>query len=120
MGALYIIGLFMFAGYISSKMYLPLIIVYYSQEDIEMYGIDWDGPLTNDPAETPNIVEIPETPNPLVPNIFQEMCGQIDPLHESSNYGIDIFIQAMSFLETRGGNVFLTMIPIYCQTCLHS
>ena len=72
----------------------------YQQEEIEAYGIDWDGPLPDDPVETPDAVTVPETPNPMVPSIFQEMCEQVHPLEESLNYGIDLFMQAKSFLET--------------------
>ena len=35
--------------------------LYYEQEEIEAYGIDWDGPLLDDPVEIPDAVTVPET-----------------------------------------------------------
>lgn len=66
------------------------------QEEFQSYGIDWDGPQRDDRDD---IVTIPDTPCPCTPDVFHQMCAHIDPLRESSDYGIDIFTDAMSFLE---------------------
>lgn len=68
------------------------------QEEFEAYGIDWDGPVPGS-NETPDVVTVPETLNPLTPQNFQELCQQVDPLRESANYAIHIFMHATSFLE---------------------
>lgn len=67
------------------------------QQEINGYGIDWDGPL---PEEEPDcsVVTVPETPCPLEQDHYQELCALIDPLRHSNSYGIDILTEVISFL----------------------
>lgn len=59
-----------------------------------MYGVDSDGPL---PCEPDGIVSLPETENHLSDEIYNDLINLIDPLRESNNYGIDIFLDVLAF-----------------------
>lgn len=61
------------------------------QEDLEFFGMDWDGGPLPTECETICALEIPETLCPLCVSIFQELQRTVDPLGESTNYGIDIY-----------------------------
>lgn len=68
---------------------------------MQAYGIDFDGPLPDDHTDDGNLVEIPRTSIPLEPTDYQEMCAAIDPLRPSDSYGIDIYMEVMSFITAR-------------------
>lgn len=68
------------------------------QDEIQAYGIDFDGPLPDDHADDGNLVEVPRTLIPLEPTDYQEMCAAIDPLRLSDSYGIDIYMEVLSFI----------------------
>lgn len=44
------------------------------QEEINAYGIDWDGPLPDE------AVDVPEVPGLLDPNQLQVLINSVDPL----------------------------------------
>ena len=46
-------------------------------------------------------VAVPETDMPLSEERRQELTGLIDPLSESCNYGIDILLEVLAFLQER-------------------
>lgn len=92
---LYILGLLRMRGsdsLVAREMYEPR-----TDQEINGYGIDWDGPL---PEEEPDcsVVTVPETPCPLEQDHYQELCALIDPLRHSNSYGIDILTEVISFL----------------------
>ena len=61
--------------------------------------VDWDGPL---PAEgSTDDVVFPSTTLPLSPANFQELCGTIDPLAKSTNFGIDLYQQCICFVQSK-------------------
>lgn len=63
------------------------------------YGIDWDGPV---PAgEDDEHVTVPPTIQPLSAQDYQELLVAIDPLAESSDHGIDLFLQCYSFVRSK-------------------
>ena len=66
--------------------------------DIEAHGIDLEGPAPDDCVDGDSIVEIPNTLNPIGMDHYQEMCARIDPLRPSDSYGIDIFVETVSFI----------------------
>lgn len=70
------------------------------QDEIQAYGIDIEGPVPDDHDDGSNAVEVPITSNPLEPNHYQQMCAAIDPLRPSDSYGIDIYMEVVSFIET--------------------
>ena len=64
-------------------------------ENIELYGVDRDGPL---PVESLNVVEV-DPPQCLIPQHTSLLLQQtVDPLQESSVYGIDLNMQAIALL----------------------
>lgn len=65
-----------------------------------MYGVDWDGPI---PVldECDDIVTVPPTIRPLSINESQELQLAIDPLTESADYGVDLFLQCICFVRSK-------------------
>lgn len=57
------------------------------QEEINAYGIDWDGPLPDE------AVDVPEVPGLLDPNQLQVLINSVDPLQRSEVYGIDLYVE---------------------------
>lgn len=80
----------------SSNIY-TLSDVFPPQEEIDEYGIDWDGPLPIE--ETEGTVEVPHVLCPLNSLVEEEIRRQINPLRESRCYGIDIYLEACSFVS---------------------
>ena len=68
------------------------------QEEIDNYGIDWDGPLVNQ-AEIEEIVDVPELPN-ISNEAEQELRQLVDPIRESDRYGLDIYMETLQFVQT--------------------
>ena len=64
--------------------------------DLSQYGIDYDGPLPT--LQTANNVEIPEVNLPLSQECIQSLTS-MDPLENDGNYGIDVFLRIVTFLE---------------------
>ena len=62
------------------------------QEEINAYGIDWDGPLP-DEADSDEAVDVPEVPGLLEPNQLQVLINSVDPLQQSEAYGIDLYVE---------------------------
>ena len=62
--------------------------------------IDLEGPAPDDCVDGDSIVEIPNILNPIAMGMdhYQEMCATIDPLRPSDSYGIDIFVETVSFI----------------------
>ena len=69
------------------------------QEEIDNYGIDWDGPVT-DQAELNESVDVPELSVILSNEMEQELRQIVDPLWESDCYGLDICMETRQFVET--------------------
>ena len=63
-----------------------------------MYGVDWDGPIPILDECDHNIVTVPPTIRPLSANESQELQLAINPLSESADHGIDIFLQCICFI----------------------
>ena len=63
-----------------------------------VYGIDLEGPAPDDCVGGDSILEIPNTLNPVGMDHYKEMCARIDPLRPSDSYGIDIFVETVSFI----------------------
>ena len=61
-------------------------------ENIELFGVDWDGPV---PADVSNQVEV-DPPNYTISQGRYERLQTIDPLEESNSYGIDLYLQALA------------------------
>lgn len=61
----------------------------------ESYGIAEEGLTTNSEA-----VEIPENTFTLRDDHLQELNRRIDPLCDSSNYGIDLYLQTLNYFRS--------------------
>ena len=69
------------------------------QEEIDDYGIDWDGPLV-DQAELDESVDVPELSDIISHEMERELRQLVDPLRESDCYGLDIYMETLQFVET--------------------
>ena len=69
------------------------------QDEIDNYGIDWDGPVT-DQEELDESVDVPELSVILSNEMEQELRQIVDPLRESDCYGLDIYMETIQFVET--------------------
>lgn len=72
----------------------PLIIF----QDVEDYGIDWDGPLVleEDDAEQ---VTVPESTCPLTEEEYRILEDTVSPLAESQTYGLDLYSDAVCLVQ---------------------
>ena len=73
------------------------------EEDIPSFGVDYEGPLPSNEfdGETWNdlSVQVPEIQCPLSSAAFDRMTCMVDPLEESSCYGIDIYIKSLEIVD---------------------
>ena len=67
--------------------------------DEETFGIDWDGPLPNVTCDTH--VEVSSIEMPLTNREYRELCEEIDPLAESNEHGIDIYLNCLQFVRRK-------------------
>ena len=71
------------------------------QEDNENYGVDWDGPVPNNDEDLnihPDGIEVPVTYVPINEEDYSVLREQIDPLRDSELYGVDIYLEVLSFI----------------------
>ena len=62
------------------------------------YGIDWDGPLVEEERDAVQVT-LPECDSPLTEEEYGAQQDEVLPLADSQNYGIDLFIAAVSFVQ---------------------
>lgn len=72
------------------------------QEDAILYGIDWDGPISD--SDEANQVSVPEVRNPLAGNDYEELCTAVSTNNNSDCYGIDIYIRVLQFVHDKLAN----------------
>lgn len=65
-------------------------------EDLEWYGMDWAGPTPNDDGLS--TVEVDDVNFEIAENILQTL-NSIDPLRDSTCYGIDIYLEALALFS---------------------
>eukprot|EP00118_Oscarella_pearsei_P006942 m.32523 g.32523 ORF g.32523 m.32523 type:complete len:248 (+) comp31663_c0_seq2:196-939(+) len=70
-----------------------------SQEDIDQYGIDWNGPIP-EPQEQ-NQITIPDIALPITDDDFRILQQQIDPKRDSGCLGVDIYLDTKNFVHPR-------------------
>lgn len=68
------------------------------QENAQGHGIDWEGPLPQEENEADQ-VEVPPCECPLTEEQYRQLQDNIPPLAESPNYGIDLYLDCLSFIE---------------------
>lgn len=71
------------AVWVSTQLNICLFL----KDEIQAYGIDIDGPVPDDHGDDINVVEVPNTLNPLQQTHYQEMLAAIDPLRPSDCHG---------------------------------
>ena len=64
---------------------------------MEAYGIDWDGPLSQEPSDSR--VSVPETQSVLSDQEMQRLLNLVDPLSLSNCYGIDLYMQTRALIS---------------------
>ena len=73
------------------------------EEDMSSFGIDYDGPLPSNEYDWDTwndfSVQVPEILCPLSNTPFNRMKCTVDPLEESSCYGIDIYIKSLEIVD---------------------
>ena len=73
------------------------------EEDMSSFGIDYDGPFPSNEYDWDTwndfSVQVPEIPCPLSSTVFNRMKCAVDPLEESSCYGIDIYIKSLEIVD---------------------
>lgn len=70
---------------------------FWSQGDY--YGVDWDGPAPDVSLDDETPVEVPNTTNPLEPAQYSSLTNLINPLRNSDEYGVDIYLEVPTFLQ---------------------
>ena len=60
------------------------------------YGVDWDGPSNSNDNENLNFSNIP---CPLNNEQYNELQNAVLPLEQSNNYGIEIYLHALSVVQ---------------------
>lgn len=60
----------------------------------DYYGVDWDGP-----APDVSLDEVPNTTNPLEPAQYSSLTNLINPLRNSDEYGVEIYLEVLTFLQ---------------------
>ncbi|XP_066935261.1 uncharacterized protein [Clytia hemisphaerica] len=63
-------------------------------DQLEYYGIDWEGPATSKRSEI-NLMA-PECPLPE--HLITELESLVDPLSKSDDYGVDLYIRTLQFV----------------------
>ena len=74
------------------------------QVDLNAYDIDWDGPAPSEEwdgivEDDSVIVQVPETICALDSQGVQALARQVDPAESSMYYGVDIYLNALSFMQ---------------------
>ena len=78
------------------------------QEEINAYGIDWDGPLPDE------AVDVPEVPELLDANQLQVLINSVDPLQRSEVYGIDLYVETKLFKCNFSFSILLNDVCLHC------
>ena len=79
-------------------MYVHIIFLNLIQDDAILYGIDWDGPITD--SDEADQVSVPEIRNPLTHSDYEEVCAAVSANWESDCYEVDIYISIHSLFMT--------------------
>ena len=66
-------------------------------EDFEFYGMDWHSPSPTDDGLT--VVDVLDVDMPISAEMHEQLSLFVNPMSESSSYGIDLFIISLEFVE---------------------
>ena len=67
--------------------------------------MDWDGPAPSglwdgDRQDDVDPVEVPPLPDVLDPADLQRLVNEVNPLQESEDNGVDLYINTLNFIAT--------------------
>ena len=62
-------------------------------------SVGWDGPAPDVSLDDETPVEVPNTRNPLEPAQYSSLTNLINPLRNSDEYGVDIYLEVLTFLQ---------------------
>lgn len=65
--------------------------------DLFAYGIDWNGPTPD--YTTNNHVEVPLIDFELSDQQLDYLLENYDPLHKDDNYGIDVYLNVLEYVN---------------------
>ena len=71
----------------------------FSQQEWRQFVIDWNRPLPSESDDTGDAIEVPQTFCPLAAADQQELFHCISPSAPSNNYGIDLYLATLSFVQ---------------------
>ena len=80
---------------VSGKYNTLLLYIHLYTQNLQTYGIDWDGPLSHEEADQ---VTLPDCHSPLTAEQYATLQDAISPLSASQNYGIDIYNAATALV----------------------
>lgn len=69
------------------------------QDKIQLYGIDWNGPLPQDESDV-DAVHIPDIECPLSELHLQQLHRTINPLIDATDYGIELYVSVLQFIHS--------------------
>ncbi len=72
------------------------LLLYTVQEEVEIFGIDWDELLNT--IDDDNTILVPETECPIN---YDHLSQSIDPQASSDSYGIDIFLKTVELINNQ-------------------
>ncbi|XP_066921422.1 uncharacterized protein [Clytia hemisphaerica] len=64
-------------------------------EQLEYYGVDWEGPINTQPRSEVNLME---PACPLQERDFMELQRLVDPTSESADYGVDLYKKTLEYI----------------------
>lgn len=71
-------------------------MIFITQADMALYGIDWNGPISDSEEDHVTVVE---TRNPIEERDFLRLQAVISPVSNSDCHGVDLFIQTLQFVH---------------------
>ena len=74
-----------------------LIIIFLHQGPF--FGIDWNGPIPY--VNDDDTVRVSEIFRPLQDMDVEELKQTVNPLAQSANYGVDLYLNTLSFIQTK-------------------
>ena len=72
------------------------------QEDANIYGIDWNGPISL--IDDDDTVIVPETTCILTDEDFEELKITVLPASFSESFGVDLYMSTFSFVQDKLNN----------------
>ncbi len=63
-------------------------------QDMTLYGIDWNGPISTDEEE--DRIEVSTTENPLEERDYIQLQSTLSSLSASDNVGVDLYIKTLN------------------------